>query len=205
MLLKVIVGVYDVKQDSFLSAEDLTETPKTLTAPGKHSTSKCRGAKKGSPVKPQWKKTNAPSTPPARLHVFGRGCGEGPRGLLKVQRRLSTNVLEWRGQQVSLKLLVLNSEEGPSTWFGFCSPALLQLIRPSAESVPADPKHVWHKAVSSNENRLWESVISCLGRKGNQVAWGYVCVWLGESRESLCFNAEFWTHYLAGIQRLHEH
>lgn len=55
-----------------------------------------------------------------------------------MQSLLSPGAFGWRGQRVSTKALVLNS----STWFGFRSPPLLQLIRPSPESVPADPQHM---------------------------------------------------------------
>jgi len=86
------------------------------------------------------KENRALPTPPARLHVVGKGRVDGPRELLKTQRLLSTSAFGWRGQQANVKLL--NSEEGLRTSVGFCSPSLLQLIRPSAESVPADPRHV---------------------------------------------------------------
>ena len=101
-----------------------------------------QGSEERQPRKSIGKENKALPTPPTRLHVFGESRVEGPRELLKMQRLLSTNAFGWRGQQVSVKLLILNSEESPSTWFGFSSPPPLQLMRPSAENVPADPEHV---------------------------------------------------------------
>lgn len=76
---------------------------------------------------------------------------------------------------LDVKLPVLNSEKGPSTWLGFCSPPRLQLIRPSADSVPTDPKRVQHKrflprGIGSRR------VLLALDRKGSQVAQGHACV-----------------------------
>lgn len=102
-----------------------------------------------------------------------------------MQSLLSPDAFGWRGQRVSTKALVLNS----STWFGFCSPPLLQLIRPSPENVPADPQHMCdtggpceHCPQAGGASRwLWDACVCtrvcvCMGRGG------------GGARERLCFN-----------------
>lgn len=153
ILLKIIIRVCDVKQDSFISTVNLSHWNTHATHNPKDAQClQMQRSKERQLCKPHGQENKALPTAPSRLHVFGEVSVEAPRELLKVQRLLSTSAVGWRS--LCVELLVFSWEKAPGILLGVFPSVKAKQAK--CRECPCWSRTQWQQWLLSREEALGE-------------------------------------------------